>query len=203
MRHHGSGVLVLLLLSAALLGAAPPPPRIVAEWNSPEAPGKEAGKVLVIAITDDREVRHRFEDKLVTHLRGRKVSAVTSYPLVPDLMAPGSREEVLRRIAEERIEAAISFRVVPLEGREEAAWDADWRREAGEGGTLRDLLAATLPLKKVKSKQYAVEVTLWGPVTTSRSWSGRSGPHRLEDLRKGAAGFIQDVILTLIDARRI
>ena len=202
MRRNWAGVLALSLLSAAWLAAAPSP-RIVAEWSSPEAPAKEVGKVLVIAITDDREVRHRFEDKLVTHLRGRKVSAVTSYPLVPDLMAPGSREEVLRRIAEERIEAAISFRVVPLEGRDEAAWDAGWRREAEEGGTLRDLLAATLPLKKVKSKEYGVEVTLWGPVTTSRSWTGRSGPHSLEELRKGAGDFIQDVILTLLDARRI
>lgn len=202
MRRNWAGVVALSLLSAASLTAAPSP-GIVAEWSSPEAPAKEVGKVLVIAITDDREVRHRLEDKLVSHLRGRKISAVTSYPLVPDLMAPGSREEVLRRIAEERIEAAISFRVVPLEGRDEAAWDAEWRREAGEGGTLRDLLAATLPLKRVKSKEYGVEVTLWGPVTTSRSWTGRSGPHRLEDLRKGAAGFIQDVILTLIDARRI
>jgi hypothetical protein len=202
MRWHRAGVLVLSLLAAALLGAAPSP-RIVAEWSSPEAPGKQPGKVLVIAITDDREVRHRFEDKLVSHLRGRKVSAVTSYPLVPDLLDPGSREEVLRRIEEDQIDAGISFRIVPLEGRDEAAWDAEWRREAEKGGTLRDLLAATLPLKQVKSKQYGVEVTLWVAGTPSRSWTGRSGPYTLKELRNGAGDFIQDVILTLLDARRI
>ncbi len=202
MRRQWAWGLVLPLVAVILLGAAPPP-RIVAEWSSPEAPGKQPGKVLVIAITDDREVRHRFEDKAVSHLRGRNVSAVTSYPLVPDLLAPGSREEVLRKLQEEQIDTGISFRVVPLEGRDEAAWDAEWKAEAEKGGTLRDLVSETLPVKKVKSKKYGVEVTLWGAGTPSRSWTGRSGPHTLEELREGAGYFIQDVILTLLDARRI
>jgi hypothetical protein len=188
---------VVLGLLAATLSGADGPPQIVAQWNSPEGVGKKFQKILAIGITEDRELRHRFEDNVVTHLRGKNIAAVTSYSLVPDLMAPGSREEVLQRIEAQKIDAAISFRAVPLEKRDEAAWDADWLHDAESSGTLRDLIRATLPVKTTKSKLYGVEVTLWVDGTPARLWTGRSGAYKLDELRDGASGFIDDVIGTL------
>ena len=193
---------VLALLAATLLRAAPPP-RLVAQWNSPQDAGQKIQKILAIGITEDRELRHRFEDNVVTHLRGRDILAVTSYSLVPDLLAPGSREETLQRIEAQKIDAALSFRAVPLEKRDEAAWDADWKRETEGAGTLRDLIQATLPLKKTKSKLYGVEVTLWVNGTPARVWTGRSGAYKLDELRRGASDFIRDVIETLRYSHRI
>ncbi len=194
--------MVTTLLAAILLGAGPPP-QLVAQWSSPEDTGQKFEKILAIGITDDRELRHRFEDKVVTLLRVRGVEAVTSYSLVPDLSAPVSREEILQRIEALKIDAALSFRAVPLEKRDEASWEAEWVRDSEGAGTLRDLIQATLPLKKTKSKLYGVEVTLWTLGTPPRLWSGRSGPHKMDELREGASVFIQDVIGVLQDSHRI
>jgi len=194
---------VVLVLLAATGSRAAGPPQIVAQWNSPADAGTKFRKIMAIGITDDRELRHRFEDNVVTHLRGKDIAAVTSYSLVPDLMTPASREEILKLIEAQKIDAAISFRSVPLEKSGEAAWDAEWLHEAEGAGTLRELIRATLPIKKTKSKLYGVEVTLWTVGTPARLWSGRSGAYKLEDLRNGASDFIQDVIGTLRYSHRI
>jgi hypothetical protein len=197
-----AAAVVLALFAATQLGAALPP-RIVAQWNSAEDAGKKSGKILAIGISEDRELRHRFEDNVVTHLRGKNIAAVTSYSLVPDLLAPGSREEILSRIEAQKIDAFLSFRAVPLETRDEAAWDAEWKSEVEGTGTLRDLIQSTLPLKATKSKLYGVEVALWANGTPARLWAGRSGTYKLEVLREGASDFIQDVIATLRYSKRI
>ena len=202
MMRRLAAVVVLALLVMTLMGAAAPP-QLVAQWNSSADAGVKFHKILAIGITDDRELRHRFEDKVVTLLRGQDVEAVTSYSLVPDLRAPVSREEILRRIEDLKIDAALSFRAVPLQKRDEATWEADWVRESEGAGTLRDLIQATLPLKATKSKLYGVEVTLWSLGTPPRLWSGRSGPHKLDELREGASLFIQDVIGALQYTHRI
>ena len=195
MRRHAARV-VLALMAATLLGAAAQP-QLVAQWSSPADPGQKFQKILAIGITGDRELRHRFEDNVVTHLRGKDIQAVTSYSLVPDLQSPGSREEILQKIEAQKIDAALSFRAVPLEKSGETAWEAEWIKEAEGAGTLRELIQATLPLKATKSKLYGVEVTLWVNGTPARLWSGRSGVYKLGAWQDGASGFIQDVIGTL------
>ena len=202
MMRRPAAIVVLALLVATLLGAAPPP-QLVAQWSSPADTGQKLQKILAIGITDDRELRHRFEDSVVTLLRGKDIQAVTSYSLVPNLQAPGSREEVLQKIEAQQIDGALSFRAVPLEKDDEAAWDADWMREAEGTGTLRELIQRTLPIKATKSKLYGVEVTLWINGTPARLWSGRTGAYKMKDLREGASDLIQDVIETLRYSHRI
>jgi hypothetical protein len=43
----------------------------------PTAPTKH---ILVVAIADDPQIRNRFEDKFVSHLRGRGIMATASHP---------------------------------------------------------------------------------------------------------------------------
>ena len=203
MMRRLAAILVLGLLVATLMGAAAPPPQLVAQWSSPADTGQKFHKIVAIGITDDRELRHRFEDKVVTLLRGKDVEAVTSYSLVPDLTAPASREEILKQIEALNIDSALSFRAVPLEKRDEATWEADWVRESESTGTLRELVQATLPMKKTKSKLYGVEVTLWTLGTPPRLWSGRSSPHKMDELREGVSPFIQDVIGALQYSHKI
>ena len=202
MRHRLAAVVMLMFFGADWL-AAGPPIKIVAQWSAPEGAGKHFDKILAIGIADDRELRHRFEDKLVSHLRGKDIAAVTSYPLVPDLLAPGSREEIFRKIEAEKIDAAITFRLVPLDGRDETGWDAEWKRDAEGGGTLRELIAATLPMKPTKAKRYGVEVTLWYNEPPARLWSGRTATHSRKELRDGVGDLIQDVIQALQDSHKI
>ena len=180
-------------------------PRIVEQWSSSESPDWKPTKVLAIAILDDQEIRHRFEDKLVSHLRARKIAAATSFSLVPDLANPGSREEILRRVDEQQIDGAVTFRLVPLEKGEDAAaaWSEKWKGQVEAGGTLRALIEESLPFPKEKSKRYGVEVTLWGGPAPVRYWAGRSESHTVKELREGASGFVQDVIGILQDRQRI
>jgi hypothetical protein len=196
MMRRQAAILALALL-AATLSSADGLPQIVAQWNSPADSGKTFQKIVAIGITDDRELRHRFEDNVVTHLRGKDIAAVTSYSLVPDLTALPSREEILKQIEAQKIDAAISFRAVPLEKEGEAAWDAKWRSEAEGAGTLRELIQATVPVKATKAKLYGVEVTLWVDGTPARLWTGRTGAYKMKDLREGVSGLIQNVIGTL------
>ena len=202
MRRAFLGGLTLLLLLPAQPRAAGSP-IIVEQWNSSGFTDWKPTKVIAVAIVDDRETRHRFEDKLVTQLRARNIVAATSYPLVPDLLAPGSREEVLKKIDEQKIDGAVTFRLVPLGEKDEAAWSGEWKQQVEGEGTLRSLVEASLPLPKTDSKLYGVEVTLWGRTPYKRVWAGRSGAHKLKELREGATDFIQDLIAVLKDRNRI
>jgi hypothetical protein len=197
------GIALGALLST--LASADSMPRIVEQWNSSESPEWKPTKVLAIAILDDQEIRHHFEDKLVSHLRARKIAAETSFSLVPDLAHLGSREEILRRVDEQQIDGAVTFRLVPLEKGEKAAaaWSEKWKAQIEGGGTLRALIEETLPFPKQKSKRYGVEVTLWGGPAPVRYWAGRSESHTVKELREGASGFVQDVIGILQDRQRI
>jgi hypothetical protein len=202
MRRALLGGLILLLF-LPLQPRAAGAPIIVEQWNSTGFKDWKPTKIMAIAIVDDRETRHRFEEKLVTHLRARNFAATMSYPLVPDLLAPGSREEVLKKIDEQKIDAAITFRLVPLGEKDETAWSGEWKQQVEAAGTLRSLVEASLPLPKTDSKLYGVEVTLWGGRPAERVWAGRSGAHKLKELREGSTGFIQDVIAILRDKQRI
>ena len=139
----------------------------------------------------------------MTQLRARNIGAAMSYPLVPDLLAPGSREEVLKKIDEQKIDGAVTFRLVPLGEKDEATWSGEWKQQVEGAGTLRSLIESSLPLPKKDSKLYGVEVTLWGGRPAERVWAGRSGIHKEKELREGATGFIQDLIVVLKDRSRI
>ena len=59
--------------------------RLVDDWTDRSFEKHEFKNLLIIGITDDIDARKQFENKFVSHLRGRDVMAVTSYSLVPDL----------------------------------------------------------------------------------------------------------------------
>jgi len=192
----GSLVLVSLLFLGATVDI-----RVVEQWTAPTAKAETFGKLLVVAITDDRETRNRFEDKFVSHLRGRGIHGVTSHSIVPDLQVIEDIHAVIDRIQELEIDGAISIRLAPLDARTEADWSAAWREEAEAEGTLRELIEATLPVVETKAKKYGVEVALWGTMERSRIWAGRTGSYKRKQLSKGAGGFVQNVMQALKDAR--
>jgi hypothetical protein len=168
--------------------------RLVDKWTNPELERRPFAKIVVVAITDDAEIRKHFENKFVSHLRGRRVEASVSYRVAPDLTAPPSRGQVLEFIAEEGVDAAISVRVVPLKDRSEAEWGAAWRDALDGGGTLRQLVEASLPVPETKARSYGVEAALWDTDRRQRVWSGRTNPYTRKQLRKGGGTFVQFVI---------
>ena len=182
-----------LALALLLLGAASPR---IADQRLDESYGAgEFRKLIVVAITDDFQVRKNFENKFVSHLRGRGIGGVTSYSLVPDLTAEEDDERLIREIREQGIDGAITVRLVALRDEmTEEAWIAAWTEADGD---LRELINQSLPVSTVRAKRYGVEAALWEAENWERIWAGRSDPTKAKPLRKHSGEFVQSVMNVL------
>jgi hypothetical protein len=188
---------IVLLVAAVLLAlpsVAAKQHKLVEDWTNSDFKRRSFGKIVIVAITDDAEARKHFENKFVSHLRGRGVEASVSYGIAPDLAVPPSRGQVLEFIADEGVDAAISVRVVPLKDRGEAEWGAAWSEGVHGNGTLAQLIEASLPVTGTKAPGYGVEVSLWDTDNRLRIWSGRTNSYTRKQMRKGAGTFVQFVI---------
>ena len=185
-------LVVLALLVVPALGAKQV--RLIDQWRNPSFERRAFQKFLVVGIADDIEVRKQFENKFVSHLRGRGAQALVSYVAAPDLTALPSRDQIIQFIAGEGVDAAISIRVVALKGRADDEWGESWSAEIRGSGTLRELIEESLPVDEVKSSRYGVEAALWDTGSGQRIWAGRTDPYSRKQLGKGAGGFVQFVI---------
>lgn len=156
-------------------------------------------KVLVIGISDDREVRNRFEDKFVSHLRGKGILATASHTLVPDLASPVDREELLAALAREQVDGAMTVRTVPLDKVGESAWAEAWSAWAEHPSTVADLVRRTIPVGKKRAKRYGIEFALWDLTSRRPVWTARTGSHALGELRSGVGDLLQLAIEALRD----
>ncbi len=155
-------------------------------------------RLLVIGITDDTEARRRFEDKFVSHRRGRGIKGVTSYSIVEDLTVPSEdREGVILKLVDQEVDGVITIRPVALADQTEEEWVAAWRKSWEQLISVRELIDASLPFAGVKAKKYGVEIALWDMVTRYHVWGARTDAHSLRKLRKNAGDLLQQVIREL------
>ena len=194
-----TAIVSAVILCAFATGADKAPPSIMESWLSPSYRG-EFRNLIVIGISDDQEVRHHFEDKFVSHLRGHGIDGVTSHSLVADLQEIENRNQILDRIMEQKIDAAISVRVVPLEKDGEEAWQRVWAEATGRDDNLRMLIEETLPVEPTKAPRYGLEIAVWETNNRYRVWAGRTDGHKLKQLRAGAGDFIKYTLDALKDA---
>lgn len=192
-------VWLLLLATIVTLGTGASKHKLEDRWTNPDHKRREHKKLLVIAITEDREARGIFEDRFVSHLRGKSIQAVTSRTMAPDLtdIDASQREQIIKSIEEQQIDGAISVRAVPLKGQSEEEWAEAWKQEVRGGGTLRELIDASLPVETNKSKKYGVEVALWDTKSGDLIWGGRTNSYTRDQMKKGAADFVQFVMFAL------
>jgi hypothetical protein len=152
----------------------------------------------VVGIATDRELRHRFEDKLVTHLRGHYASARTSYPLVEDLTQPADRDRLLVTLEAEGVDGVITVRPVPLADADAvAAWPQAWSAWMDAHATLRELVDTSLPGPAKAPKYLGAEITLWEIATGRRLWAARTGAYKPKELRAAAGDLMQQTIARL------
>jgi hypothetical protein len=189
---------VAALAVLLLLGAGKADISLAEHWANPDHDRSKLEKVMVIGITDQREARRHFEDKFVSHLKGRSIDAVTSYSLVPDLRHIDAEGNLIEEIARQKIDSAITVRLVPLEGKDATAWTEAWSGGLEDDANLRRLIEDSLPLAGVEAPWYGAEVTLWAAGKGSRVWAGRSGPIHRKAVKKGRSGaFVGEVIAQL------
>jgi hypothetical protein len=189
-------------LAVATLAADYQPTGIVQARVGPKERSKFA-KLLVLGISDDRQTRHRFEDKLVTHLRARGVEAITSYSIVEDLTKPADRDQILAVLEAEKVEGALTARAVGMEASGEDAWAQKWSDWLDAPATIRDLVQASIPVPTTKAKRYGVEITLWEFRNGTRPWSARTSLYERKKLREAASGLMQDTIARLRELKLI
>jgi hypothetical protein len=182
-------LIALLLLGASSHG------RIVEQRTAEDYQGPEFRKLIVVGITDDLEARKNFENKFVSHLRGRGIGGVTSYSLVPDLAAEEDEERIVREIEAQGIDGAITVRVLGLrEPLTVEAWIAAWDEATRGEADLRELIDESLPVSKSWAKRYGVEAALWKTEGWERIWAGRTEPMSRKQLRKRSGAFVQSVM---------
>jgi hypothetical protein len=158
-------------------------------------------KILVVAIAEDPEVRNRFEDKFVSHLKGRDVGATASHSIVPSLTALEDREKVLGAIEAAGVDGVMTVRAVPLDKLDEEGWVEQWRDWLSAEATVRQLIETSLPVPPKKAKRYGIEFALWGTTPGRRLWAARTGTCMRKDLEAGVADLLQLAIDGLKDAR--
>ncbi len=188
-------VLFVLAMPAAAQG-----PSVVESWISPSLDRGAFRKLVVIGITDDDEIRRHFEDRFVSHLRGHGYEGVRSYELVPDLQNVEDRERVLNAVMEQRIDGAISIRVVPLDDLTEEQWAQAWTESMSHDSNLRMLIEQTLPVQPSKARRFGVEIAVWDTQNRYRVWAGRTAAWKRKKLREGAGDFIQFTLAEMKDA---
>ena len=167
---------------------------IADRWKSPDYQQTTFGKFMVVGITDDAETRRRFEDKFVSHLRGRKLEAVTSYSIVPDLTSIADRTEIVAAIEEQSIQAVISVRLVSMASTTPEAWAGSWRETTTGSQRLRELIDESLPLPAKPVGPFGVEIALWDTKTGARVWAGRTESYKLKQLQRGAGEIVQRIM---------
>ena len=158
-------------------------------------------KLLVVAIADDPELRNRFEDKFVTHLRGREIGGIASHTLVPSLAEIGDRDKLLAELEKQGVDGVMTVRAVALDDLGEDAWVAAWKAWLAGESTVRQLIEQTLPLPPKRAKRYGIEFALWGGNPSRRLWAARTNTCSRNDLESGVGDLLQLAIDGLKDSR--
>ena len=190
--------IAVLLLTLGLLGptalAGPKGHKLVDRWQDPGVERRQFQKLIIVAISDDREVRRNFENKFVSHLRGKGVQGITSHSLVPDLTNIENERQIIDSIEEQNVDGAISIRVVRLDELDEKAWGEAWKAAMGPEDKLRTLIEESLPVERKKARKYGVEVALWDTRARSRIWAARTNAYTRKQLKNGGGEFVQFVM---------
>lgn len=161
-------------------------------------------RVLVLGITDDPALRRSFEDRFVSHLKGRRVDGLPSWKFAEGLGQAADKERILIALSESGVDAVLTVRPVPLGKDDEATWAPSWKAAWGRPMTIRQLIDETLPLPEPKKvKRAGAEIALWDVASRGRLWAGRTSVHSPREIRKAVADLVQQTIDALMDAGAI
>ncbi|HXV78166.1 MAG TPA: hypothetical protein VD788_17785 [Candidatus Polarisedimenticolaceae bacterium] len=173
--------------------------QLVERWREAEFTPRKFSKVIVLAVTDDRQLRKTFENRFVSHLRGQQIECTTSYAIAPDLTGidEAERRVIVDTVEAEKIDGVIAIRAVPLIGLDEQQWAEQWRERINRRQSLAETIEQSLPLAETKAKRYGIEVELWAVPDAGRVWAARTNPYTRDEMRKGAAEFVQFTLYAL------
>ncbi len=200
MRFHKVLLAMAAFALALPLTSAADGHKLVQTWFDSDYEQRRLAKIIVVGIAGLTEERKQFENKFLTHLRGRNIDGITSHSIVPHLDGVEDRKALILALQEKGIEAAITIRLVRLDRQTEEEWAEAWGRQPGSAIRIRDLVEQTLPVPEEEAEHYGVEVALWDAHDWKMVWAARSDTYRRRALKKAAAPFVQRTMIALIDA---
>jgi hypothetical protein len=164
-------------------------------WTPERIEARDYSTALVVGIARDDQARKNFENKMVSHLRGRDIESVSSYSIVDDLHRPGETSTILDDLLAKRVDAIITVRLIPAKEVIENAFVDVWNEGADSELRLRAYIQSALEGPAPKAKEFYVEIGLWEMVVSrSRVWAARTDAHKIKKLRKFSGEIIQDTI---------
>lgn len=167
---------------------------LIERWTPDSVETREYDTALVVGITKDLQARKRFENKLVSHLRGRDIRCTTSYSIVSDLADPGEPSAVVDELLAHEVDAVITVRLVPAEDAPEGGFEDLWDSGARDEIRIRPYIESALAGMNPEAKRYVVEIGLWDMTSRSRVWAARTDVYKLARLRKLSGRIMQDTI---------
>jgi hypothetical protein len=192
--RRSAGVLVSALVTAATLSqASAAEPLLEERWRHPDRRTGRFEKALVVVIAADDRARRDFENKFVSHLRGRDIECITSYSLVPDLRNVQNPAEVADTLLGQAVDAVITVRLLPAEAGADAGYDG-WADLAGETLRARDYVQRAMTEPAEAAKEYVAVFGLWETGVPGRVWAARTPEHKLKKLRKLSGEIVQEIL---------
>jgi hypothetical protein len=108
MRITWKPATLLLFLTLTLTGCSSI--TMVASWRDKSAPARSYGKLLVVGITENGQMRQLFEEVMAAELRKKGVIATPSY-LITGMKEKQSRESLEKAVKKTGADAVITTRV--------------------------------------------------------------------------------------------
>lgn len=115
MRFDRTLLAVAAVVAALPLIHAEDGDKLVETWLDSDYQQRQLERIIVVGIAGLTAERKQFEDKFLTHLRGRKIDGITSHSIVPHLDDVDDREALIRALHAKGIEGAITVRLVRLD----------------------------------------------------------------------------------------
>jgi hypothetical protein len=171
---------------------------LVSSQRNPAYAGPALKRLMVIGETADLRVRRAFEDEFVAKLKAAGVTAVPSYPLIPET---GSVDQAQLRKAVEGagVDGVLAARLVKVEQQETAAEVLNFEdRSAGFYGYYSSGSTGSFdPSLGGESNAITIHFDLYSVAGSRLAWSGDAATFPSTDVKQVTAGLAYTVIPTL------
>jgi len=198
------GWMLLAVIGSTLLASCASTSLVSSDRN-PDYSGPALKRVMVVGTTADPRARKAFEDEFVAKLTAAGVSAVPSYPLLPESGTTDAEE--LRKAAERAgVDGVLAARLVRVEESEAAQQAQAFNFVDRSAGFYGYYSAATGPFDPTgvgQSDTLTIHFDLYSVAAARLAWSGKAATFPSTDVRQVAAGLAYTLIPALKNERLI
>lgn len=188
-----AALLLLVVVTAACSRS-----RMVEVWQDPEHLKPAYASVLVVAVTDNQDLRRTIENAFVQALRERGVTAVPDYEVLP-AGAPLDRPTVERIVADAHLDAVLAVRIRDIDKRTAGA-NAPAARygDRSYAGDFYGYYRAAMAPPPTEYALVTLESSVFDSHTAQRVWSATTETKAFRDPRSEKTELAELVVKKLV-----